>query len=1047
MANSINTNVAAYFAQSNISVASNNAASSVSRLSSGNRIVKSSDDVAALSIGTSLQTGVSALKVALTNASQGTSLLQVADGGLSQITSILQRQKAIALQAGSGSLTNSDRGFLDIEFQELSKQIDSITNSTTFNSVKLLNGSLSTTAAVENTETASTKGSLSTTFVDNIRVGESVIVNGQAIYAKAQGAALTADNQFNVGSTLAETVSNLADRLNTLKDKTSYNTTFGAAKYSANGGTLTATARSGGSLSNAFSFGIGSTAATGASVAGTAFTTNSTSTVSIATVNTSGFAVGQSIILNRASSLAVDGVAAKDLRGVITAISDGVSISFTAQTAATASNTNTEAVTIALDVANGAGESDVNGSSIGGSFNLFATTTGFTSATTQIATANADATTIALAFKNGDTLKATVNGIQSSLYTFTSAATLTDLVNGINATKGDTGFSAALVYDGSTYNVRIDYQGNAGNILLDGGSNYHSAAAATNNLTGTNLSATTDNVGLSTFGGKSLVASGYINLLTSNTNIASTTDAEAATILTVTANLPFLLGGGIFATVNGQQKSLVAPIVSGATIRQLVAEINAGTSNHGIYALEVTNGANTASNLRLYFTTPTPASDAIGVSSSSGASINSTGTTLTAAGLTITSTGSFKGGVDDGISKGGVAVTGAVGDSIVQTLGTTKANASILFTAIPAANEYFTVGGQSFYFTSNTNRGANEILIGSTIQESINNAVSTISQYQATKAIGTAAYELNQLNITATANSLVFTAKGLGDVKTLTGGNAAVSSNLTTSGALVGGTLTNDSGTYGVDVTGIDNAAFNGTLQGFNATYTGTANTVDLSITIGDFTYTAEDANAVVTSDTRIRFYSNEVDGKSGGYFDVQLKANQVQAFSTQAAADVVASRLDGAFSSLSFLQTRIVSSFGAVDGASSLSFQIGETSADSLSVSLGSTKTDDLFNGATLSVATQDDAEIASAAVDDALSIVTGLRAKVGALQSRFNYASANIQTSVQNQDAARGSLLDTDVATESTAYATSQVKLQAGISVLAQANQQLQALLKLIG
>ena len=145
--------------------------------------------------------------------------------------------------------------------------------------------------------------------------------------------------------------------------------------------------------------------------------------------------------------------------------------------------------------------------------------------------------------------------------------------------------------------------------------------------------------------------------------------------------------------------------------------------------------------------------------------------------------------------------------------------------------------------------------------------------------------------------------------------------------------------------------------------------------------------------------------------------------------------------------QNALKTAFGAVDGASSLSFQIGETSADSLSVSLGSTKTDDLFNGATLSVATQDDAEIASAAVDDALSIVTGLRAKVGALQSRFNYASANIQTSVQNQDAARGSLLDTDVATESTAYATSQVKLQAGISVLAQANQQLQALLKLIG
>ena len=74
-------------------------------------------------------------------------------------------------------------------------------------------------------------------------------------------------------------------------------------------------------------------------------------------------------------------------------------------------------------------------------------------------------------------------------------------------------------------------------------------------------------------------------------------------------------------------------------------------------------------------------------------------------------------------------------------------------------------------------------------------------------------------------------------------------------------------------------------------------------------------------------------------------------------------------------------------------------------------------------------------------------MRANVGALQSRFNFASANIESSIQNQDAARGVLLDTDVAAESTAYATNQVKLQAGISVLAQANQQLQSLLKLIG
>ncbi len=62
MTNSINTNIAAYYAQANITTASNESASSVARLSSGNRIVEASDDVAALAVGTSIGTQVSALK-------------------------------------------------------------------------------------------------------------------------------------------------------------------------------------------------------------------------------------------------------------------------------------------------------------------------------------------------------------------------------------------------------------------------------------------------------------------------------------------------------------------------------------------------------------------------------------------------------------------------------------------------------------------------------------------------------------------------------------------------------------------------------------------------------------------------------------------------------------------------------------------------------------------------------------------------------------------------------------------------------------------------
>lgn len=150
--NSINTNIAAYSAQANIGRASTNASTSIARLSSGNRIVKASDDVAALAAGTSLRTLVTTLKTALLNAAQGGSLLQVADGALAQISDILQRQKAIAIQAGSGSLTDTQRGFLDQEFQALTDQIDQIAASTNFNGVTLLNGRLGTSLTLANTD-------------------------------------------------------------------------------------------------------------------------------------------------------------------------------------------------------------------------------------------------------------------------------------------------------------------------------------------------------------------------------------------------------------------------------------------------------------------------------------------------------------------------------------------------------------------------------------------------------------------------------------------------------------------------------------------------------------------------------------------------------------------------------------------------------------------------------------------------------------------------------------------------------------------------------
>ena len=136
------SNIGASIAQSNLNMASAASQSSISRLSSGNKISRASDDVAGLAVGTILQTNVSTLQAALNNTSQANSLLGVADGALQNIGDILQRQKVLASEATSGSLTDTARGFLNQEFQNLKSQIDQISSSTNFNGINLLDGSL-----------------------------------------------------------------------------------------------------------------------------------------------------------------------------------------------------------------------------------------------------------------------------------------------------------------------------------------------------------------------------------------------------------------------------------------------------------------------------------------------------------------------------------------------------------------------------------------------------------------------------------------------------------------------------------------------------------------------------------------------------------------------------------------------------------------------------------------------------------------------------------------------------------------------------------------
>ena len=142
----INTNLASLTAQKNLGRSQLALERSLDRLSSGLRITRASDDAAGLAISESLRGQIRGLKQAERNANDGISIIQTAEGALNEISSILIRMRELGVQSSSsGSISNTERSFLQNEFSSLQSEITRIALSTKFGGRTLLDGSLSGT--------------------------------------------------------------------------------------------------------------------------------------------------------------------------------------------------------------------------------------------------------------------------------------------------------------------------------------------------------------------------------------------------------------------------------------------------------------------------------------------------------------------------------------------------------------------------------------------------------------------------------------------------------------------------------------------------------------------------------------------------------------------------------------------------------------------------------------------------------------------------------------------------------------------------------------
>lgn len=159
--------------------------------------------------------------------------------------------------------------------------------------------------------------------------------------------------------------------------------------------------------------------------------------------------------------------------------------------------------------------------------------------------------------------------------------------------------------------------------------------------------------------------------------------------------------------------------------------------------------------------------------------------------------------------------------------------------------------------------------------------------------------------------------------------------------------------------------------------------------------------------------------------------------------------QLDKEYQSLSAEATRIATDtkFNGIDiiktAAGAFSFQIGANAGQTLSVTTTDAST---YLATPGDITSTTNAATAIAALDTALASLNTDRSNYGAGLSRLEFTSQNLKTSVENQIAARSRIMDADYAQESANLAKQQVLQQAGIAMLAQANQQPQQILSLL-
>lgn len=188
----INTNIASLNAQRNLNATQRDADTALQRLSSGLRINSAKDDAAGLAISERFQSQITGLNMARRNANDGISLAQTTEGALDEITANLQRIRELAVQAANAPNSNTDRVALNREVEQRIQAINQIASQTSFNGLRVLDGSLPTQ-----------------TFQVGANTGETISVNGLDARGSQLGSVIGATSGLSAAVVSGQTVADI----------------------------------------------------------------------------------------------------------------------------------------------------------------------------------------------------------------------------------------------------------------------------------------------------------------------------------------------------------------------------------------------------------------------------------------------------------------------------------------------------------------------------------------------------------------------------------------------------------------------------------------------------------------------------------------------------------------------------------------------------------------------------------------------------------------------------------------------------------------------